>query len=176
MKKAQKFLLVIVLVVAGGLFTLLSGSHLTAASSLTALEFVNTYTAMESALFDTLIPNMKENPATYIDAIYLNDALRIKLTLKNAATLWADDAAESGTERTLTYIGRHAIQNGETIQIEHTLTACYEPDAGRFIVSVTENGKLLDRTECVKTEYGYIAQHYMLPDKKMNTSSLNTIK
>ena len=156
----------------------LAGEESTPAASATpptAPEFLAAYTAMEKALFDTLIPNMKENPVTYIDAIYLNDAMRIHRDLENAGILWEEDAAESGDERTNHYIGRSTIQDGKPVQFEHTITARYEAEAGRFTVSVTEEGQLLSRTQCAKTAYGYIAQHYIPKDKKRDVSSFQVL-
>ncbi len=131
-----------------------------------AAAFLEAYAAMELNLFDALIPNMKENPATYMDAIYLNDALRIKITLRSAATLWAEDATETGDEQSRNYVAGSTFENGKPVRIENTITARYDAEAGLFSVTVTEGSQLVSRTECLKTPYGFAAQQYIPANKK----------
>jgi predicted secreted protein len=147
----------------------------TAPPEMTALEFIESYLSMESALFDTLISNMKEHPETSMDAVYLNDATSIRRALENAAVLWERGDTGQGDIRTATYIGGSAIKDGKPVQIEETAAARYEADKGRLTIDITRDGKSQNSTECVKTAYGYIAQHYIAQDSMIGRDSFQAL-
>ena len=117
-----------------------------------------------------------ENAASYDDVRYLQNAVRlIRGTLKDAAALWENDAAESGNEQTRPIVGGIAVRNGEVVQLEGTFSAKYDPDAGCITVSATEDGRLKYHAEYRKTEYGYIAQYYEPADRIRDRRSFRVL-
>ncbi len=131
-----------------------------AASGPAAPEFVEAFLSLESVFYQTMVASLRENPETYMDSVYMNDVIRIRNTLGMAVALWEDDAFGQGDTRAKTYFGRGTIQDGQPVQIDHTMTARYEADNGRFTVDVAEDGKLINRTECIKTSFGYLARYH----------------
>jgi hypothetical protein len=142
-------------------------------SDMTAEGFLESYLSAQSALFGVLVPGMKENPETAMDAIYLNSApMR---GLENAAAMWERGDTGQGDTRTATYTAGSTIQNGKLVTIEETATARYEADKGRLTNDVTRDGKLASCTECVKTEYGWIAQYYEPEDSARSRDSYRVL-
>ena len=100
---------------------------------------------------------------------------QVRSSLLSAQALWADDAAHTGDERSMPFMGGVVVRNGEIVRLENTLTARYAPEEGSLSVSLTEEGSLLNHAVFILTEGGFIVQFFAPAQDLRNIPSMHIL-